>query len=252
MVQSFLQICEQERGAIAVHCKAGLGRTGTNIAAYMMKHYGYTAKESTAWCRVCRPGSVVGPQQQFLADIEPRMHQEGNQYRGERSALAAKTESRIQTPPIGKPPVSSTGTLWAGHSQMTSHRNPIPSNENTERRPSTEDGRKSSHRNHAYHEIDSSSRQRNRVESKGEMRRVNSMEASGLAKLKRSEQTRLRSSSDGRTNSRPNTGISSKQKSSSLDYSSSTSKPRSSLNSSPYNSASKSSTTSLVKKPSGN
>ena len=49
--QQFLQLCENEKGAIAVHCKAGLGRTGTNIAAYMMKHYGYSARETIAWCR---------------------------------------------------------------------------------------------------------------------------------------------------------------------------------------------------------
>jgi cell division cycle 14 len=51
ILQAFLQLCENERGAIAVHCKAGLGRTGTNIAAYMIKHYSYTAKETMAWCR---------------------------------------------------------------------------------------------------------------------------------------------------------------------------------------------------------
>ena len=60
ILQAFLQLCEGEKGVIAVHCKAGLGRTGTNIAAYMIKHYGYTAKESTAWCRVCRPGRTAG------------------------------------------------------------------------------------------------------------------------------------------------------------------------------------------------
>ena len=81
ILQSFLQLCEGESGVIAVHCKAGLGRTGTNIAAYMIKHYGYTAKESTAWCRVCRPGSVVGPQQQYLMSVEPRLRAEGELFR---------------------------------------------------------------------------------------------------------------------------------------------------------------------------
>jgi protein-tyrosine phosphatase len=64
--------------AFAVHCKAGLGRTGTCIGAYMMKHYKFTAAEAIGWMRICRPGMVIGPQQHFLQDIEQRMWHEGN------------------------------------------------------------------------------------------------------------------------------------------------------------------------------
>jgi protein-tyrosine phosphatase len=64
--------------AFAVHCKAGLGRTGTCIGAYIMKHYKFTAAEAIGWMRICRPGMVIGPQQHFLADIEQRMWDEGD------------------------------------------------------------------------------------------------------------------------------------------------------------------------------
>ena len=64
--------------AFAVHCKAGLGRTGTCIGAYLMKHYKFTAAEAIAWMRICRPGCVIGPQQHYLQDIEQRMWHEGS------------------------------------------------------------------------------------------------------------------------------------------------------------------------------
>lgn len=64
-----------------MHCKAGLGRTGTCIGAYLMKHYAFTAREAIGWMRVCRPGSVIGPQQQFLEEIQPRMWEEGDVFR---------------------------------------------------------------------------------------------------------------------------------------------------------------------------
>ncbi|CAH0403552.1 unnamed protein product [Chilo suppressalis] len=81
IVNRFIRISEIAKGAVAVHCKAGLGRTGTLIACYMMKHHGFSARAAIAWLRVCRPGSVIGHQQWFLETIQPRMHAEGEAFR---------------------------------------------------------------------------------------------------------------------------------------------------------------------------
>ncbi|KAF4525104.1 hypothetical protein B566_EDAN006326 [Ephemera danica] len=55
----------------------GLGRTGTLIACYIMKHYGFTALEAIAWIRICRPGSIIGHQQLWLEDKQALMWSEG-------------------------------------------------------------------------------------------------------------------------------------------------------------------------------
>jgi len=75
-VQKFFDIVDSEKGVVAVHCKAGLGRTGTLIGLWLMKNYGFKAKEVIAWMRLCRPGSVIGPQQHFLQAWEMRQMQE--------------------------------------------------------------------------------------------------------------------------------------------------------------------------------
>ncbi|KAH0840093.1 tyrosine protein phosphatase [Lanmaoa asiatica] len=69
IVRTFIDLSDaivENGGVIAVHCKAGLGRTGTLIGAYLIWKYGFTAAEAIAFMRIVRPGSVVGPQQQYM------------------------------------------------------------------------------------------------------------------------------------------------------------------------------------------
>jgi cell division cycle 14 len=62
IVHEFLEIAEKESGAMAIHCKAGLGRTGTLIGLYAMKHFKFPAAAFIGWIRIARPGSILGPQ----------------------------------------------------------------------------------------------------------------------------------------------------------------------------------------------
>ena len=65
-----MQISESEPGALAIHCKAGLGRTGTLIGLYAMKHFKFPAAALIGWIRIARPGSILGPQQHYLLEKE--------------------------------------------------------------------------------------------------------------------------------------------------------------------------------------
>uniref|UniRef100_A0A7S1EF55 protein-tyrosine-phosphatase n=1 Tax=Hemiselmis andersenii TaxID=464988 RepID=A0A7S1EF55_HEMAN len=71
VVQEFLDVVDRAgSGVVAVHCLAGIGRTGTLIACHMIKNDGFTAAEAIGFLRVMRPGSVIAQQQHFLEKIE--------------------------------------------------------------------------------------------------------------------------------------------------------------------------------------
>ncbi|KAJ1458803.1 dual specificity protein phosphatase-like protein CDC14A [Pelagophyceae sp. CCMP2097] len=108
ILQKFIEVCEAETGAMAVHCKAGLGRTGTNIGAFMMKHYSYTALETIAWLRITRPGSIIGPQHQYVVEAEHRLKRQGDAFRrhqksGQRPAANAANAAQLRLPPRHAP-----------------------------------------------------------------------------------------------------------------------------------------------------
>ena len=64
----FLEICTIPESQMAVHCHAGMGRTGTMIACCLIRDYGFTSRQAVAWLNLCRRGSVMGKQHEFLDD----------------------------------------------------------------------------------------------------------------------------------------------------------------------------------------
>ena len=80
-----------------MHCKAGLGRTGSLIALYIMKHIGFPPADFIGWIRIARPGSILGPQQQYLCNMDDKMMKAGG---------AAKRQQLIEM--FGEEAISTT------------------------------------------------------------------------------------------------------------------------------------------------
>jgi len=66
-----------------------------------MKHFNFPADAFIGYIRIARPGSVLGPQQQFLCEIQNIMFQKGIEYRklnGLPDDLLLKVESLKLSP----------------------------------------------------------------------------------------------------------------------------------------------------------
>lgn len=127
ILYKFIAKCEETSGAVAVHCKAGLGRTGTVIGCYMMKHFRFTADELIGWLRIVRPGSVIGPQQQFLKDMQQRMWRDGDLYRARLQQLGTLKPSQLQESSLSSSSGSGKLKSPSGSQKMSS---PAPSTPN--------------------------------------------------------------------------------------------------------------------------
>jgi cell division cycle 14 len=114
ILRKFLDIMDTDQGVISIHCKAGLGRTGTLIACWMMRHYQMTARECIAWIRLCRPGSIIGPQQNYVMSMQAKMWEEGIKMRAD----AAKAQEAVFGAETESPTQSSLAALRAPEPQQ--------------------------------------------------------------------------------------------------------------------------------------
>lgn len=115
LVRRFIKMSHEmitiKNKGIAVHCKAGLGRTGCLIGAYLIYRHGFTANEVIAFMRFMRPGMVVGPQQHWLhlnqnsfrewwyEDMREKLARAAPATPGRASAKPCASNGPVSTPP---------------------------------------------------------------------------------------------------------------------------------------------------------
>lgn len=72
IIKKFLNIVSKIKNdeLIAIHCKAGLGRTGLLICIWLILKLNFKPSEAIAYIRIIRPGSIMGYQGFFLESIK--------------------------------------------------------------------------------------------------------------------------------------------------------------------------------------
>jgi hypothetical protein len=125
VVEGFIRAVDAAPGAVAVHCTAGRGQTGTLAALYLMRSHRFSAREAMGWLRVMRGGSVVGEQQRFLCDVGAALDRLRS---SSRSAVAANGEAahvRVRVAPTA-PLHRSAARVTGGGSVADSDASPGP------------------------------------------------------------------------------------------------------------------------------
>jgi hypothetical protein len=109
IIERFLDTVDAAEGVVAVHCLAGLGRTGTLIACHMIKNFDFSAGEAIGYLRLMRPGSVIATQQNFLQLIADAKWEGNLPVFPEECAKKANTLA-VDRPHQGTSPSTNQGT----------------------------------------------------------------------------------------------------------------------------------------------
>ena len=132
LVKKFIKLAHdminKQHKSIAVHCKAGLGRTGCLIGAYLIYRYGFTANDLIAFMRFMRPGMVVGPQQHWLHINQGTFRQWWweDSYKEKLALLMPSTPTKVSRHKIGgsqtaTPPNNSHGSKRAALGEINNN-----------------------------------------------------------------------------------------------------------------------------------
>lgn len=69
IIIKFIKLIDEYNEMIAIHCKAGLGRTGILICIWLIYKLNFKPEYAISWLRIYRPGSIHGYQGYFIKTL---------------------------------------------------------------------------------------------------------------------------------------------------------------------------------------